>query len=59
MENGFPKMKCNSVINHGKNKYWEKKKLKQFNKTVFYLKNSENNTSKVEIKFDSGHLKVS
>jgi replicative DNA helicase len=59
MENGFPKMKCNSVINHGKNKYWETKKLKQFNKTVFYLKNSENNTSKVEIKFDSSHLKVS
>ena len=23
-------MKCNSVINHGKNKYWETKKLKQF-----------------------------
>ena len=58
MENGFPKMKCNSIINNGKNKYWETKKLKQFNKTVFYLKNSEN-TSKVEIKFDNNNLKVS
>ena len=38
MNNGYPKMKSNDVIKNGKDKFWESKKLKQFNKTVFSIK---------------------
>ena len=38
MENGYPKMKSNDVIKNGKNKFWDTKKLRQFNKTVFSIK---------------------
>lgn len=38
MNNGYPKMKSNDVLKNGKDKFWYSKKLKQFNKTVFYIK---------------------
>lgn len=37
MNNGYPKMKSTDVLKNGKDKFWESKKLKQFNKTIFLL----------------------
>jgi replicative DNA helicase len=61
MENGYPKMKSNDVIKAGKDKFWYSKKLKQFNKTIFFLFDSmQNSTNKpIEIVFEDKVLKAS
>lgn len=57
MENGYPKMKSNDVIKNGKDKFWESKKLKQFNKTVFFL--IDKTEKPIEIIFENEILKAS
>lgn len=61
MENGYPKMKSNDVLKNGKDKFWESKKLKQFNKTIFILINSEQDNHKkpIELIFENKMIKVS
>lgn len=60
MNNGYPKMKSNDVLKNGKDKFWESKKLKQFNKTVFLLIEQRKNFNKaIEIVFDNEVLKAS
>ena len=61
MENGYAKMKSNDVLKNGKNKFWESKKLKQFNKTIFILINSKqvNHKKSIELVFENEILKAS
>ena len=60
MNNGYPKMKSNDILKAGKNKFWNTKKLKQFNKTIFFLIEQTNNFNKpIEIIFENEILKVS
>ncbi len=60
MNNGYPKMKSNDVIKNGKNKFWDTIKLRQFNKTIFFLIKQTNSFNKpVEIVFENEVRKVS
>ena len=60
MNNGYPKMKSNDILKAGKNKFWDTKKLKQFNKTIFFLIERTNNFNKpIEIVFENEIRKVS
>lgn len=60
MNNGYPKMKSNDVIKNGKNKFWDTIKLRQFNKTIFFLIKQTNSFNKpVEIIFENEILKAS
>ena len=60
MNSGYPKMKSNDVIKNGKNKFWDTKKLRQFNKTIFFLIEQTNNFNKpVEIIFENEILNAS
>ena len=60
MNNEYPKMKSNDVIKNGKNKFWDTIKLRQFNKTIFFLIQQTNNFNKpVEIIFENEILKAS
>ncbi|MGE4444655.1 MAG: hypothetical protein AB7E37_06780 [Candidatus Altimarinota bacterium] len=47
-------MKSNDVLKNGKDKYWYIKKLKQFNKTVFFLMNEKEHCKQpIEIVFEN------
>lgn len=60
MNSGYPKMKSNDVIKNGKNKFWDTKKLRQFNKTIFFLIEQTNSFNKpVEIIFENEILNAS
>jgi replicative DNA helicase len=57
MNSGYPKMKSNDILKDGKNKFWGSKKLKQFNKTVFFL--IDTIEKPIEIIFENEILKAS
>ena len=60
MSNGYPKMKSNDILKAGKDKFWGSKKIKQYNKTVFFLIEQTNNFNKaIEIVFENEVLKAS
>jgi replicative DNA helicase len=60
MSNGYPKMKSNDILKAGKDKFWGSKKIKQYNKTIFFLIEQTNNFNKaIEIVFENELLKAS
>lgn len=60
MNNGYPKMKSTDVLKNGKDKFWESKKLKQFNKTIFLLIDQNKDFNKpIKIVFENEVRKVS